>query len=294
MWDDDCAIPLPLTMGHETVGEVAAVGPQAVDVKIGEVHLIYPWIGCGQCPMCLAGDENLCEQPRFLGIDCDGGYADHILGPHPRYLLNLNGLDPVTAAPYACSGLAAYTALQKVADVLEREPIMIIGADGAGLAALTFLPAMGGKGAFVVDIDERNRRAALKAGAIAAIDGTTSDASQKVIQSAGGPISAAIDLVGNSQSAALGLDCLAKGGKLIIVGSSGGAASWALSSISKKAVMIQGSYLGNLAELKRLLDLVRQQSVPPIPVITRPLAEANEALEELRRHTHICQTVLLP
>jgi D-arabinose 1-dehydrogenase-like Zn-dependent alcohol dehydrogenase len=111
----DRGVALPLTMGHETVGEVLALGPDAKgDIKVGDIALVYPWIGCGQCEVCLAGEENMCLKPRSLGVYCDGGYADHMTVPHPRYLLNLKGLDPVTAAPYACSGVTTYSALKKV------------------------------------------------------------------------------------------------------------------------------------------------------------------------------------
>ena len=214
--------------------------------------------------------------------------------PHPRYLLDLQGLDPVTAAPYACSGLTTYSALRKVADVLEREPILIIGAGGLGLMALSLLKAMGGKGAIVVDIDERKRRAALDAGAIAAVDGKAPDARRKIAQAAGAPIRAAIDLVGSEQTTALGFDILPKGGKLVIVGLFGGAAPWSLPLIPIKAATIQGSYVGSLAELTALLDLVRRQSVPPIPVSKRPLNEAQQSLEDLRDGKLVGRAVLTP
>ena len=290
----DRGIPLPLTMGHETAGEVVASGPQAEGVRPGEVRLVYPWIGCGKCPVCLSGDEQLCATPRCLGVYCDGGYADHIVVPHPRYLLDLDGLDPITAAPYACSGLTTYSALRKVADVLEREPILIIGAGGLGLMALSLLKAMGGKGAIVVDIDERKRKAALDAGAIAAIDGKAPDARRQITQAAGAPVRAAIDLVGSEQTSAIGFDILPKGGKLVIVGLFGGAAPWSLPLIPIKAATIQGSYVGSLAELKALLDLVRRKSVPPIPVSKRPLNQAQQSLEDLRDGKLVGRAVLTP
>ena len=53
-------------------------------------------------------------KPNSLGVYCDGGYADHMTVPNPKYLLNLRGLDPITAAPYACSGVTTYSALKKV------------------------------------------------------------------------------------------------------------------------------------------------------------------------------------
>src|SRR5258708_1847838 len=175
----DRGVSLPLTMGHETVGEVLALGPDAKeeikgDIKVGDVALVYPWIGCGKCEVCLAGDENMCLKPRSLGVYCDGGYADHMTVPHPRYLLNLKGLDPGTAAPYACSLVTTYSALKKVeADF--GSPIVIFGAGGLGLMALSLLKAMGGKGAIVVDIDSRKRDAAQKAAALATVDGTAGE-----------------------------------------------------------------------------------------------------------------------
>src|SRR5882757_7313078 len=71
----DRGVKLPLTMGHENVGEVVAVGPRARGVKIGDKRLVYPWIGDGTCAVCKRGDEHLCLSPRFLGVYRDGGYA---------------------------------------------------------------------------------------------------------------------------------------------------------------------------------------------------------------------------
>ena len=91
----DRGVSLPRTMGHETVGEIVAFGPDAKAVtgglKVGDVALVYPWLGCGKCETCLAGDENMCLKPNSLGVYCDGGYADHMTVPHPRYLLESQG-----------------------------------------------------------------------------------------------------------------------------------------------------------------------------------------------------------
>src|SRR3954463_393628 len=290
----DRGVALPLTMGHETVGEVLALGPDAKgDVKVGDVALVYPWIGCGKCDVCLAGDENMCLKPRSLGVYCDGGYADHMTVPHPRYLLNLNGLDPVTAAPYACSGVTTYSALKKVEANFDT-PIVIFGAGGLGLMALSLLKAMGGKGAIVVDIDARKREAAEAAGALASVDGNAPDALEQLAAKAGGPIRAVIDLVGNAATTQLGFDCLTKGGKLVIVGLFGGGATWALPLIPIKAVTIQGSYVGNLGETQELLDLVRAKNIAPIPVTPMPLAQANQALTDLQNGKLVGRAVLTP
>ena len=110
----DRGVSLPRTMGHETAGEIVAFGPDVKEAtrtgsRSATVALAYPWLGCGKCPTCLAGDENMCAvKPNALGVYCDGGYADYMTVPHPKYLLDLKGLDPVTAAPYACSGVTTY------------------------------------------------------------------------------------------------------------------------------------------------------------------------------------------
>src|SRR4030095_151281 len=123
-------------------------------------------------------------------------YADNGAVPHPEFRLNLKGLDPVTAAPYACSGVTTYSALKKV-EASFNTPIVIFGAGGLGLMALSLLKAMGGMGGIVVDIDARKREAAEKAGALATVDGGAPDALEQLVTKAGGPIREVIDLVGN-------------------------------------------------------------------------------------------------
>jgi alcohol dehydrogenase, propanol-preferring len=294
----DRGVSLPRTMGHETVGEIVAFGPGAKGetggLKVGDVALVYPWLGCSKCETCRGGDENMCVvKPNSLGVYCDGGYADYMTVPHPKYLLDLKGLDPVTTAPYACSGVTTYSAIKKVENVMHT-PIVVFGAGGLGLMLLSLLKAMGGKGAIVVDIDAKKREAAMAAGALATVDGKAPDALEQLAKAAGGPIRAVIDLVGNAQSTQLGFDCLTKGGKLVIVGLFGGGAPWALPLIPIKAITIQGSYVGNLRETQELLDLVRTKKVAPIPVIPLPLAKANDALLDLQKGKLVGRAILTP
>ena len=64
----DRGVALPLVMGHEIAGEVAALGPDAQGVEVGDKVLVYPWLGCGQCRTCARGQENLCLRPASLGV----------------------------------------------------------------------------------------------------------------------------------------------------------------------------------------------------------------------------------
>ena len=288
-------IKLPLTMGHENVGEVVAVGPDAKGVKIGDVRLAHPWMGCGECKVCLRGDENLCLTPRNLGVFSNGGYATHLMVPHPRYLFDIGDMPPEKAAPLACSGITAYSALKKVGDqVLKDEPIVIIGAGGVGLMGVTLAKAMGGKGVIVVDIDAEKRAVAEKAGAIATVDGKAPDAVKQIQQLTGGGAWAVIDFVGSSSTAKLGSDALIKGGKLIIVGLFGGDITVPTPFFPMRAMAIQGSYVGSLTEMKELLDLVRRTGLPAVPLATRPLSEVNAALNDLRAGKVVGRVVVTP
>jgi propanol-preferring alcohol dehydrogenase len=290
----DRGMKLPVTLGHENVGDVVAAGPQAQGVRIGARVMAHPWIGCGTCAVCRRGEENLCRAMKSLGVFSNGGYADHIVVPHPRYLIDVDGLPPERVAPLACSGVTTYGALKKVASTLKTEPTVIIGAGGLGLMCIALHKAMGGHSAIVVDIDPAKREAAKQAGAAAVIDGRAEDAAKQIIAMTSGGAWAVIDLVGSSATARLGVDCLIKGGKYVIVGLYGGDIALSLPPLPMRAITIQGSYVGSLPETQELIELVRRTGVPPVPVATRPLDDVNAVLNDLRAGKVIGRVVLTP
>src|SRR5512139_1992111 len=272
----DRGMKLPVTLGHENVGEVVAVGPDAKGVKVGDRRLAHPWIGCGTCGPCQRGEENLCRTMRSLGVFSNGGFADFLMVPHPRYLFDIGDLPPERAAPLACSGVTTF------------------GAGGLGLMCLALHKAMGGHSAIVVDIDPAKRDAAKKAGAAKVVDGGAADAAQQIIDMTNGGAWGVIDLVGSSQSARLGCDSLIKGGKYVIVGLYGGDLTLSLPPIPMRALTIQGSYVGSLPEMKELIDLVCRTGIPPVPVATRPLTDVNAVMDQLRAGKVIGRVVLTP
>jgi D-arabinose 1-dehydrogenase-like Zn-dependent alcohol dehydrogenase len=285
---------LPVTLGHENVGDVVAAGPQAEGVKLGARVLAHPWIGCGVCAVCRRDEENLCTAMRSLGVFANGGYSDYLMVPHPRYLIDVSDVPPERAAPLACSGVTTYGALKKATATLKTEPTVIIGAGGLGLMCLALHRAMGGHSAIVVDVDASKREAARKAGAAAVIDGAAPDAAQQIIEATKGGAWAVIDLVGSSASARIGIDSLIKGGKYIIVGLYGGDITVALPPIPMRALTVQGSYVGSLPETKEVVELVRRTGLPPVPVATRPLDDVNVVLGDLRAGKIIGRVVLTP
>jgi propanol-preferring alcohol dehydrogenase len=281
---------LPFTLGHEIAGKVAAAGPDA-GIAPGSKAAVYPWIGCGQCPACRHGDENICTAPRHLGITVDGGYATHVLVPHPRYLIDTAPLSPSYAAALMCSGLTAYSALKRLADRAARAPLLLVGLGGVGLMGLALARAMYATAPFVADIDPRKREAALAAGAQAAFDPADANARKALLKVSGG-IYAAVDFAGTDKSLNFATGVLAKGGKVVVTGLIGGGWSTAVAMFSLKAMTIEGTQTGTLAEARELIDLVRAKNITAPPIAERPLGQASATLDDLRAGKIVGRVVL--
>ena len=283
-------------MGHEIAGEIVSAGPNSEKVTPGDKVVVFPWIGCGKCPICQRGDEQNCSRPRSLGIYRGGGYATHVLVPHARYLLDMGDLKPEVAAPYACSGLTTYSALKKLdARVLKEEPILIIGAGGLGLMCLGIMKALGAHGAVVADIDAGKREAAMQAGALAVVDPRAprrGEADQRAVARwVRGLCGDRLCRRGVDRAARDRFDHQRRprgGGRLI-----GGEITISTPLLPQKALKLQGSYVGSLAELRELLDIARAGKIPQVPTVTRPLDEANAALDDLRQGRVIGRQVLV-
>ncbi len=268
-------------LGHEIYGEVVALGPLAKGIAVGDRRVVYPWIGCGDCPVCRRGEEHLCTPGRALGIVAPGGFADHVLAPHPRYLLDCGSVPGPLAATYACSGLTAYAALKKVGETGPGDEVVIIGAGGVGMMAIQIARSGLGIEPIVVDIDKAKLRAVRDLGV-----GRTWNAAEpqaaKAIRKATGGAFAVLDFVGNEATVNLGLGCLRKGGRLVVVGLYGGALRMPIPFLPMNARVIQGSYVGTPAEFAELMQLVRSGKIDPIRVTERPLAQASAALADLK------------
>jgi propanol-preferring alcohol dehydrogenase len=283
--------PLPFTLGHEIAGIIESVGESAEGVTVGQRVAVYPWIGCGACAACKAGNENLCSNHHHLGINADGGFASHVLVPHSRYLLDYAPLSPNFAGPLMCSGLTAYSALKHLGSHAEHGPILLMGLGGVGMMGLAIARALFRQPPLVADIDAEKRKAAVNAGAAAAYDPSDPQARREILKSTGG-LSAVCDFVGSDRSLQFATGVLARGGKVVVTGLLGGNFSMAAAMFAIKAMTIEGTLTGTLAEARELLDLARSGKITPIPTRERPFAEAQSALEDLRNGIVVGRTVL--
>jgi alcohol dehydrogenase len=110
----------------------------------------------------------------------------------------------------------------------------------------------------------------------------TDPAARKAVLAASGGVYGVCDFVGSDSSLAFATSVLAKGGKVVVTGLLGGAFTTAVAMFPMKAMTIEGTLTGTLAEAQELLALARAGKIPPIPIRERPLAEAQAALDDLR------------
>ena len=138
-----------------------------------------------------------------------------------------------------------------------------------------------GKQPIVVDIDDAKLDAARQLGVEKVFNSGDAQTAREIRKLTGGAY-AAIDFVGSEASTSYGLACLRKGGMLIIVGLYGGSLTMPIPFIPMNARIIQGSYVGSLADMAELMTLVREGKIAPIKIQERPLAEATQALLDLK------------
>src|SRR4051812_3671613 len=148
-------LTLPVTLGHEIVGEVVGHGEGVGAPRRGTLVAVYELLGCGSCAACAHGDDNLCRDtvPGAIGITMDGGMADQVAVP-ARNLVALGRIEPVAAAPLTDAGLTALHAVEHGRRVLEPgSTALVVGVGGLGHLAVQFLRATSETRILAVDVD---------------------------------------------------------------------------------------------------------------------------------------------
>jgi len=288
------AIDMPAVLGHEIEGEVAELGAGVSGPASGTRVAVYPWLGCNACSTCRAGDQQLCiAQPRrALGVAQWGGMAEYVHVPFADALIPIGDLAPGLGALAMCSGLTAYSALKKIGAPPADQPVLLVGMGGVGLMAMALVKTLLPNPIVAADIDAGKRDAALRYGAAEAIE-PTFDAWMETAARLGGA-AAAIDFVGAPTTFGFATASLRRGGRYIIVGLFGGAASLPLASLPLRPISILGSYVGRLDEARELIGLLQRGAAAPPPMQERPLAQANAAMNDLRAGKVLGRVVLRP
>jgi alcohol dehydrogenase, propanol-preferring len=280
----DRGVKYPLTPGHEIAGIVSEMGEDAKEAfRKDEKVMVYPWIGEGLCPACKTGNENLCDNPRSLGVYKNGGYAEYVLVPSYRYLIKIpEELDSDTAATLSCSALTAYSAV-KNAEIKPDNNIVVVGAGGLGLMAIQLAKAVFGARIIVLDLGDDKLKIAKENGADETINSKSEDPIQKVMKLTDNKgADAVIDFVNASKTVEADMQLLRRRAKVVLVGLFGGELKLNLVSMPTRAYSIIGSYTGNIQDMAELVSLAKRKVIKPVISDRFKLSEATQALTKLK------------
>ncbi|SEL57357.1 NAD(P)-dependent alcohol dehydrogenase [Streptacidiphilus jiangxiensis] len=290
--------PLPLTLGHEGAGTVAALGDGVTGVSVGDSVAVYgPW-GCGVCAKCAQGRENYCLRAKQLGIaapglGAPGAIAEYLLVDDARHLVPLGDLDPVRTVPLTDAGLTPYHAIkQSLPKLVPGSTAVVIGAGGLGHVAIQLLRAMTAARVVALDVSEEKLALAREVGAHEVVR-SDANAAARIRELTGGlGAEAVFDFVGAGPTAATAGAAVAVEGDVTIVGLGGGSLPVGFGTVPYDAA-VRAPYWGSRGELIEVLDLARAGAVE-VHVETYSLDEAPAAYERLHAGKVNGRAVILP
>jgi len=297
----DGEIPLlprmPLILGHENAGVVAAFGAGVTGVAEGDPVAVFGGWGCGQCDYCITGHEQLCEKPQWAGLsDRDGGYAEYLLVPHERYLAKLKTLKPAEAAPLTDAALTPYRAIKKALPVLDPDRYALaIGIGGLGQYGLKLLRVLAGCPVIAIDRSEKRLRTATELGAVHALNFKDPELAIKLRDITGGHgVSASFDFVGTDQTLDLAINATRSLGKVAQIGLAGGSARLKVLERNRFEVQFETTLWGTIKELHEVIALVESGRLSTIPTELAPLEKINEVYTRLKRGEISGRAVIAP
>jgi NAD+-dependent secondary alcohol dehydrogenase Adh1 len=279
-WAEKSQVELPYTPGHENAGWVHEVGSAVTNVEVGDTVIVHPFISCGLCGPCRAGDDMHCLNGSFPGINRDGGFADFLL-TSARSVVKLDpSLQPKDIAALADAGLTAIHAVKKAIPVLSPgTTAVVIGAGGLGHIGIQCLKAMTAAEVIVIDPSEPALELASEVGADHAIkvDGAHVDTVREMTDGLGAE--AIIDFVGEKGAIEDGIAMVRDGGFYYVIGYGENINIPTIDVISREISFI-GNLVGTYNDLAELMTLTEQGKVS-LHTTTYPLDAINDAMADL-------------
>ena len=216
----DPDITLPHVPGHELAGTIAAVGRDVTRWQVGQ-RVTVPFVGgCGTCPSCHAGQQQICDTQFQPGFTHWGSFADYVaIGRADLNLVELpEQIDFTTAASLGCRFITSYRAIVDQGRTKPGQWVAIHGCGGVGLSAIMIATAIGAH-VIAIDIAPDKLELATQLGAVATVNGqTTADVPQAIAELTQGGAHVSIDALGHPTTCYNSIACLRKQGKHIQVG----------------------------------------------------------------------------
>lgn len=284
----------PMTLGHEIVGRVEAVGAGVSEDRIGERVVLYYYLGCGDCQYCRAGDEQICPSLRAeYGFLSDGGYAEYIAVPARNAVALPAHVTDAEAASIGC-GVTTAVHAAGLAELAGGEWAVVYGIGGVGLGLVQLARARGARVIAVSRTPAKLEKASALGAefTVNASDGGVADRIREITGGTGADV--VFECVGAAETMEQASAALGRRGRLVFIGYT--EASFSIHPI--QLVVFEQKVLGSvgatLQDLHEAVDLVGRGVIRTLVDRQLPLEEFQEGLDALERGDPIGRIVLVP
>ncbi len=289
----------PIVMGHEAAGVVTGVGADVHSFREGDRVTFDSTIYCGHCAFCQRGEVNLCDNRQVLGVSCGdyrraGAFAEFVVLPaRIAYLLPEN-LSFAEAALLEAVSVALHAV--SLVPIAPGSSALVVGAGTIGLLAQQALRVAGCSRVFVTDLDPTRLGLSEKLGATAILP-SGDELVKNVLELTGGVgVDVVVEAVGITPAIYSAIDCVKKGGSVILVGNVTPKVTIPLQKVVSRQIRLQGSCASS-GEYPRAIELMSKGEVRVKPLITAiaPLADGPRWFERLHaREPNLMKVVLEP
>jgi D-arabinose 1-dehydrogenase-like Zn-dependent alcohol dehydrogenase len=290
-------LKLPIVLGHEFAGEVAAVGSEVRQRRVGERAVVYMYMNCGQCEPCLTGHENLCANRRgFFGFDRDGGFAEYVVVPEANLVPFPDVVSFEEAAILSDAVATSWHAVRTQANLKPEQTLMVVGLGGLGLHAVQCGRACGGE-VIAVDSLQSKMDMAKENGAQYTVNSGTGDFVQEVRNLTGGKgVDAVVIFRPHAEVIEPALKCAKPGGAVVMVAyiDIGKTLNLDQRFVQSMEIRLMGARGNTRQELAEVVQLVARQQLRPLIAGSFPLDQVNAALTHLATGQVTGRIVLVP
>ncbi len=283
----------PRIPGHEIAGDIVEIGATVRTIKVGKRVTNHFYLTCGQCRQCRSGRETLClNSGGNIGATTDGGYAEYVVLPERNTVLIPDGVSDVDAAVASDAIATPYHACHKEARLGPGDSVLIIGAGGGVGVHMVQMARLCGARVLAADVGDDKLALAKKMGADDVIDARNVNLAEQVkVLTQGLGVNAVIDIVASRATLESGLQALAMGGRLVIIGVQpksvyGADPGFTVNPIDflQRGLELHSSRYVNAAEIAQTLELVRLKRIKPVVTRIFTLDRVEEAHDLIRRN----------
>jgi propanol-preferring alcohol dehydrogenase len=281
---------LPLTLGHEVAGTIAAIGEGVSGFDTGD-RVGAPWLHwtCGECEFCLMGRETLCSKQQVTGCTVDGGFAEFVKAKASHIAKLPDELSFEEAAPLLCAGLTVHSAMKK-ADIRAGRKVAVFGVGGLGHLAIQLAKAQGAE-VIAVDVADDKLELARECGADIVVNAAASQPHKEIKKATGGGAHVVIVTSGSSAAYETALRSIRKAGTLAIVGMAPEPVPLSTVAMVSGEYQIVSSAVGSREELREVLRLAADGKVK-CKIETRAFDQVDGVLNEMKEGRLLGRVVL--